>query len=364
MLPAPHRPYGPARTGAAGYALRRDAAPCAWSEHDRAVLEQRARHLALGEDDELIPWHATDLDARAWATARALREAGDLSAAAELLELVHADPRLRDDRDRAELRELADALGSGPVAERLRRLAGQPLASGRAPRGRAPCATLDDAAVEGALQPDPERPGLCTGRSIWNGARVRLGWQDARESVNPNWVLAQVDAAGDASPRGRHEAAAHAAWRLGQRAPTLLWLPGRRARREAEAALAALAPCPDLALGDGDDALAGWVREGLPTLAGGNPAQVVLSSPPDAGAVQDGTLAALATRLGRIGQDREVRMLVGVDLRPERERVLREIDAADRALAAAHQPLSSAREALQRLTEDDPELAALLQEIR
>ena len=88
--------YGPARVGSQAYPWRRRS----WSEvavgaelkrrardhwntmaHARALLDdpqrmddaarlqQRALLLDLGESDRLIPWHAKELDARAWAWA-------------------------------------------------------------------------------------------------------------------------------------------------------------------------------------------------------------------------------------------------------------------------------------------------------
>ncbi len=325
--------------------------------------------------------------------------------AATIVELVHIDPRCHDEQARAELRlaaQWASKASHPALAVRLMKLArSDGEQDGAAPAGRddqprkdshlheidldgggdvvtlpppiadadviaaervvfdglrarTPSTALGDgahgvtlrvhrgaavavAALLGLDAGVAERPRLTTGLMLWNGRRVRLGWCDGAASINPAWLV-RAEASADAELSGRYEAAALAALRLAQRGPTLLVMPGERAGREARAAL-------DAAAGSTSKHSALHVVIGdatLDTLALAPWQNLIFATVPDELSIAEGRLGAWIQALGDPFVHREVRVLVGVDLRPEQTRVVREIAAAERALTMMQRPLSTA----------------------
>ncbi len=301
LRPGPARVAAPERTWRgldatiAGASLQ--ARP--FSARERATLAARAHHVVIGEETTLIPWHDPALDARALAWAHALAASGEPAAlreAARLVAWIHADPA---SRDAAAVAELALA------------------ATWRARAGSSPSA----------------RPTLRTGVALWNGRRVRLGWRDRVETVNPLWI--DVHQAQWQGLVGRYEACAAAAARLGIAGPTLLLTAGGGAAREAtrwladDAAGGGAVHVRDLAgQRDDPDAAAALLRDCTTWL---------LATPLDDETRLDGTFAAWMAAFGGEGDDApdDLRLLVGVDLRPDQLRVQRELHAAATTLDAA-----------------------------
>ncbi|MCB9738394.1 MAG: hypothetical protein H6747_03935 [Deltaproteobacteria bacterium] len=355
--PAPAR-FGPARVGPDAYPIDRSA-PLGgpFDADDLARLQVRAHHVEVGEELRLIPWHAQDLDRRALGEVARRQRAGDAMGAAALLELIHCDPRSHDHQADTELAAAQGAVAGLPIAARLASL-GSAASKAAASHAHAPAAEasrhnaattprrtlrLREDDLRAPPAPPEDRPPLLCGRAVWNGARVRLSWDDDHDTVNANWLVPPPRADGAPSLRGRYEALAHAALRLARRMPTVLWLPGTRALREARQALeqaevAADAP-PHLVLGAGMEAIDDWNARGLPQTAAGPAAALVAAAPPPDEATLDGSFAALCSQLGDPRRDRVARLLIGIDLRPDRTLVVREIARADRALAAARNPI-------------------------
>lgn len=365
--PAPGR-YGPARVGPDADPIDRSAPVGGpFDADDLAHLQVRAHHIEVGEEPPLIPWHAHDLDLRALGEVARRQRAGDAPGAAALLELIHRDPRCHDAQAAIELAAAQGALAGLPIASRLARLgsAASKAAASQAPTPVAAASGQDAATTprrtlrlrEDDLRAPPvqpeDRPPLLCGRAVWNGARVRLSWDDGHDTVNANWLVPPPREDGGPSLRGRYEAFAHAALRLARRMPTVLWLPGSGALREARQALELAetgggAP-PHLVLGAGMDAIDEWNARGLPQTAAGPAAALVAAAPPPDEATLDGSFAALCSQLGDPRRDRVARLLIGIDLRPDRTLVVREIERADRALAAARNPIVTIDEIAQFL---------------
>ena len=302
-IAAPTRPWRGLDTTVPGASLQ--ARP--FDARERAVLAGRAHHLALGEEPALIPWHDAALDARALAWAHALAAQGQPDAwaeAARLIELVHADAASRDDEATVEL----------ALAKAWRQRAG--------------------AAAD-------RRPTLRTGALLWNGRRVRLGWRDRVDTVNPLWIDVH-------QPRwqgltGRYEAAAAAAARLSAAGDVLLLTTGTGAAREAERWLAADGhDRPTTSVRDVTvrDAAALFADAAAASTVLGRCTTWILAGPLDDELRLDGTFATWLAAFARAAVAAEVRVLVGVDLRPEQARVQRELRAAamnlDTAEAAWH----------------------------
>ncbi len=302
--PSPRRP-APARVTSEARPFRglQDALPGAglddapFSDLEWAILRARAHHVALGEEPMLIPWHDPALDARALAESRRLQVLATPAAAllaAELLELVHAAVAARDAEAGA---DLAHALALRQTAA----AAGMP----------------------------PPTAQLRAGMLLWSGRRVRLAFDDVLETLNPLWV--DVDTEPHRGLVGRYEAAAAAALRLQVAGPTLLLLPGVGALHEAQAWLqrAGVVDGPGLGLVAEDPLLA--MADALPT-------SLVLATPPDAEFVLGGPLtrALWLMRQSQPGDRwREVRLLVGVDLRPDAVLVARELRRAEHVLKSS-----------------------------
>lgn len=275
-----------------------------FTELEWAILRARAHHVIVGEQPALIPWHDPALDARALSEARRLQVGSaptDALLAAALLELVHAAPAARD----------AEAATDIEVAVALR------------------------AGAQDAGLPPPDAD-LRAGTLLWTGRRVRLAFDDAVETLNPLFV--DVAAEPYCGLVGRYEAAAAAAWRLHGAGPTLLLLPGPGALREAAAWLqrAGVAAGPRLGL---------FADEPTRHLADAVPTSLVLAVPPDADFVHGGPLRRLLERMRRAQPGdrwREVRLLVGVDLRPDAAMVARELGRAEYVLRASRGEVSAA----------------------